>query len=158
MGTKPDIQPGRVSEDKIVVSEHERWTQLFKLFLDIHTVLKRIARKSYNYECPVDEYETIGLTPPNGIVNLRRDFQADVQYECIVYSLPLGTTTAALNLGASRSIPLYNGAATIVQQAAFIDNLTIQVAADDRCSLSVAGALTSLGYIGLMGHTIEKGK
>lgn len=156
MGTHPAVQqPGRVSEPKVVLSEHERWNQLFKLFMDIHTVLQKFARKSYDYECPVDEYEVIGVAQAN--VNVRKDFQADVQYESILYSLPAGTTAATLVIG-TRSIPLYNGAAITVQQAQFLEGLVIQAAADDRNTLTIAGATTTQGYIGLMGHTIKKGK
>ena len=158
MGTHPPVQPGRTSQVHVVISEDEYKEQMFKLALDTNQFLKRIREMAYDYKNPVDEWAVIGTNAsalPNGIT-INTDYDQTVRYSAILYSLPLGTTSATLSIGTDRVIQLYSGTPLAVQQPVILPHLNMLAVANDKRNLTLAGALTTTGYISLMGHCFER--
>lgn len=155
-GTHPPIQEAPGKTVRVVLSNDEYKDQAFKLGLQIHQTLKRLTEMAYNYKNPVDEYQVIGA---GGVsVTIQPDYDQLEMYEAIAYSLPLGTTTATLSFGNSsdRVIQLYSGAALTVQQPQVLPYLRILAGPNDKRVLTLTGATTTQGYIGLMGHCFER--
>lgn len=160
MGTRPPVSadPPTIGNPPhpVLLSEDERYNALFNLMLSQHMYTKRLRRMAFNYSNPVDEYAPIGQTLDNNPVNIVPDYGTTVIYQTILYSLPIGTTSAVLRIGATRNIQLYNGAATTVQQALTLPHLTIIATANDERILTLAGAGTSDGYINLLGYAFDR--
>lgn len=158
MGTHPPVQPGRTSDIQVVVSDDEYKQQMFKIALDTQQLMKRIREMAYDYKNPVDEWAVIGQNAsslPNGIT-INTDYDQTVRYSAILYSLPLGTTSATLSIGTDRKIQLYSGAGIAVQQPQILPHLNMLAVANDKRVLTIAGTLTTDGYISLMGHCFER--
>lgn len=126
-----------------------------KLMLSIQQELKRANRQLFDKSNPVDEFVEIAATAANGVTTITTDYDSTEIYESILYCLPLGTTSAVMQFGTTRSIPLYSGAAIAVQQPVILPNLGIIVAGGDRRTLTVVGA-TNNGYIGFVGHLLGR--
>jgi hypothetical protein len=159
MGTHPPVQPGRTSQVKVVLSEDEYKEQMFKIRLNSNQYLKRLMEMAYDYKNPVDENVVIpqgvfaALTPP---IIVQPDYDQTEIYTGMSFSLPVGTTSAILQLGSNRQIPLYSGAAIATQTFQFVNGLTILATPDDRRQLFIQGTITSNGYFGLSGHCFER--
>lgn len=138
-----------------VLSGTETQDHLLKLMLAVQLELKRANRQLYDHSNPVDEFEIIGAGAQGGITTIKNDYDSPVIYESILYVLPAGTTSAILQIGSNRSIPLYIGTAITVQQPVILPHLCIEAVGDDRRTLIVVGA-TNNGYIGLMGHAFAR--
>lgn len=136
---------------KTLLAGTETEDQKLKLLISIKLEMERQNRRLFNYAHPADEYAVI----TTGTTTIQPDYDSPVKYESILYCLPLGTTSAILNIGSNRSIPLYSGTAIAVQQPIILTGLGILAVGDDRRTLIVAGA-TNNGYIGLMGHAFER--
>lgn len=156
MGTHPPIQNPGGETVRVVLDKDEFKDQAFKLGLSMHQYLKRITEMAYDYKNPVDEYAVIGVGQPS--VTINADYDQVEMYESIAYSLPLGTTAATLSFGNSsdRTIQLYSGGATTVQQLQVVSFLRMLAGPNDKRVLTIAGATTTQGYIGLMGHCFER--
>jgi len=142
-----------------VLSEDEYKDSLFKLMMDQHLELQRISRQVFNAAHPVDEYEVIGQNTAaaygaNGL-QIRRDTGWEQRYECIIYSLGLGTTSATLLVG-QQTRQLYNGPALTTQQVTVLPHLGILSGPDDKFALVITGAGTSDGFIELMGYAFKR--
>jgi hypothetical protein len=153
-GTRPYPQRGRTSS--VVLSEKETDDQKIKALVATVAELRRLNRKLFNYASPVEEYEWISGAPANGIVTIRPDYDYTVMIETLLFSLPVGCTSAVLDLGSNRKIPLYSGGAITTQQLQSFTGLRHICGPDDRRTLTIAGALTGTGYISLMGHAFER--
>lgn len=155
-GTHPPIQNPPGQTVRVVLSNEEWKDQLFHLMLSQEQYLKRLTEMAYDYKNPVDEYMPIGAGAAT--VNIQPDYDKLEMYECIAYSLPLGTTSATLSFGNSsdRTIQLYSGAAIAVQQPQTLPFLRILSGPNDKRVLTIVGATTTQGYIGLMGHCFER--
>jgi hypothetical protein len=140
--------------------EDQKYNALYKLMLDHRLEAQRIARMAFSYTHPVDEYETIGTNastlPAPGLV-IRSDTDYDERIESILISLPLGTTSANLLIGTDRVYPLYSGAAITVQQPLILPHLGIIIGSGDERYLQLAGALTTNGFVELMGYALTRG-
>jgi hypothetical protein len=138
----------------------QRYDALYKAALDQRIELSRLSRMAFSYTHPVDEYEIIGSNasglPGPGLV-IRADTDYDERIECILYSLPLGTTSATLQFGTDRTILLYDGAAIAVQQSLVLPHLGLIIGSGDERYLTLTGALTTNGYIDLMGWALSRG-
>lgn len=161
MGTKSPQSPDPAGTVKnpahpVLISEDERYNELFKLMLSQHQYVKRLQKQAYDFSNPVDEYAWIGQALDDNPVNIVPDYGSTVVYECIMYSLPLGTTSAVLQIGNTRKIQLYNGTAITAQTVQTLVGLTIVATANDDRILTLAGAGTTEGYIGLMGHAFDR--
>lgn len=156
LGTHPPVQPARTSDIKVVLSEDEYKEQMFKMRLDEIQALKRISRMLYDHSNPVDEYVTIPALAQTNPLTIPPDYDRLEMYTSMLYCLPLGITAASLNIGTSRTIQLYNGAANATQDAVFLNGLTILAGPDEKRTLTLTGAATSQGYFGLMGHCYDR--
>lgn len=116
--------------------------------------LKRQSRMLYDHSNPVDEYETSTGQPANGIVTIMPNYEIAERIEAIIASLPVGTTSAVLQLG-DRFIVLYSGAATVLQTLVNLQDVGMILNRSDVRQLTIAGVLTTGFYIGLSGHTME---
>lgn len=145
------------TEKQAVLSADEYKDTLFKMFLDHKLELQRVNRQLFNYANPIDEYEVIGQnasTLANGI-QIRRDTGWQQRYECIMYSLGLGVTSATLVIGES-TLQLYNGPAVTTQQTVVLPHLGILSGPGDKSALLIGGVGTSDGYIKLMGYAFRR--
>lgn len=161
MGTKPPQSPDPTGTVKnpahpVLISEDEKYDALFKLTLSQHNYAKRLQRMAFNYSNPVDEYQMIGQALDDNPVNITPDYGTTEIYRAILFSLPIGTTSAVLQIGSTRKIQLYNGAATTVQNAQILQDLVIVANPSDDRTLTLAGAGTSDGYINLMGWAYDR--
>lgn len=138
-----------------VLTDDEGIAQQLQALVNVNTMLKRISRQLFNYSHPVDEYQKFSSSSQSP-VTIPVDYDLTVLYESALYSLPLGCTSAVLTIGTNRSITLYSGAAITVQQAQILPHLRMVAEPGDKRLLTVAGALTTEGYIGLMGHAYER--
>lgn len=117
-------------------------------------LLLRIARQVYDHSNPVDEWESQDTAPPL-TVELFPDYEIPERIDCITASLPVGITSAILQLG-QRRITLYNGAATTVQTVVNLMGIGMILVRNDRRVLNFTGAPTSGFYIGLSGYCLER--
>lgn len=94
--------------------EHDPTTQRALAFAhhiqEMHMATLRMERKLFEYAHPVDEYISSPGAPASNPVIWQPTWEHPEKIEHILYSLPIGTTSAILTLG-DRIIPLYAGAA-----------------------------------------------
>lgn len=135
-----------------VLAGTETADHALKLMLAIQQELRRANRQLFDHSNPVDEFEIIGTS---GTTTIKTDFDSTEIYTALLYCLPLGTTTASLQIGTNRVIPLYSGTALVVQQPVILPNLGIIADASDRRTLTVAGASNN-GYVNLIGHLLGR--
>jgi hypothetical protein len=122
-----------------------------------HTRLEqqRMSRKLFDYQRPVDEYQSTNGWPNNGIMELQSTYEMPEMIEHIAASLPIGITSAVLQLG-DRYIGLYAGAATTTQLLIGIYFGAV-LSRDDMRQLIMAPAALGVGpvHIGLSGWADE---
>lgn len=141
-------------EPKPPVAKVEEEAQLRLLTVQIHRLVGRIFTRSYDYSTPVDEYEDIEAGDLK--LNLIADYAQDVKYEGIAYSLPLGITSAILQIGNNRKLTLYNGPAITVQTLQVVQGLGMIVGPSEDRVLTLSAGATSSGHINLFGHAFER--
>lgn len=159
MGTNPPVhQPQFAPPSPLTYSDEQKFNVLANSSIRTAETLKRIEDKLYDFSRPVDEYVTIpaAAAPVNGII-IQPDYTVAEKYETILVSLPLGITSATLEIGTDRLIVLYAGAATTVQQIVALQGLQMIVDANDKRVLTYTGAATSTGWLELMGHVFSEG-
>lgn len=145
-------------ENPTAVSLADEWqTTCFKLLVDHNLALQRMSRQLFNHAHPVDEYEVIGQNASNlaNGIQIRRDTGWTQRYECIMYSLGLGITSATLVIGQS-TLQLYNGPAVTTQQVVVLPHLGILSGPDDKAALIIGGVGTADGFIKLMGYSFKR--
>lgn len=77
---------------------------------EMHQATLRMERKLFEYAHPVDEYISSPGAPAQNPIIWQPTWEHPEKIEHILYSFPVGTTSAILTLG-DRIIPLYAGAA-----------------------------------------------
>lgn len=119
-------------------------------------LLERIARQLYDHSNPVDEWSSSsGVDIATGSVEIMPDYEIPERIESITASLPVGITSAVLQLG-QRYVVLYSGPATVVQTLINLNDLGMILGRNDKRVLTLAGVLTSGYYINLAGHCLER--
>jgi hypothetical protein len=153
----PRVIPG--NPQRHVLTEDEKYDQMYKLHLNRTMEMQRLSRMAFNYAHPVDEYEIIGTNASTLAVGIpiRMQYDTDERYESILISLPLGTTSAQLNIGSDRQIQLYNGPAITAQQPLVLPHLGIVASSGDARYLIIGGVGTTNGFISLMGWSLSRG-
>jgi hypothetical protein len=139
--------------------EEFKYNQLYHTMLAHLAESKRLSSMAFDHTHPVDEYEIIGQNAASldlGIT-IRIQYDYDERYDCILYSLPLGTTSASLQIGTDRTLQLYNGAAIAVQQMQSLPHLGIVCSSGDERILTLTGTLTSNGFIEMTGWALSRG-
>lgn len=119
----------------------------------LHMQLVRINRQTYNKSRPVDEYQ--GLNSPTLQLTWLAEYALQERIESITASLPVGITTAVLQLG-QRFITLYSGAATVVQTLVNLQGLGIIIGESDNRALVMTGAPTTGVFIAMAGFCLER--
>lgn len=71
---------------------------------------ERMLRKLFEYSHPVDEYISSAGAPASNPVEWQPSWEHPEKIDHIIFSVPVGTTSAVLTLG-DRTITLYAGAA-----------------------------------------------
>ena len=151
-----DASHGIQTREPASFSRDEETDHAFKLALATQQELRRISRKLYNWSNPVDEYQSSTGAPAGGRIDVQPDYDIPVRYESVLYSLPVGITSAVLTIG-QRAIPLLSvAAATTAQTVNVLPYLGIIAVAEDKRFLTLTGAPTTGFYIGLMGHCLER--
>jgi hypothetical protein len=120
----------------------------------IHKQLLRIARQTYNTSRPLDEYAGVNSPPPLNVSWLA-EYAITVRVESILASLPVGITSATLQLG-QRYIPMYNGPATTAQLLWNPQGLGIILGESDNRAIVFTGAPTSGYFVQLSGYALER--
>lgn len=118
--------------------------------------LLRQSRKLYDYSHPVDEWVS-DATPNAGPIEIQPDYEIPERIEQITASLPIGITSATLQLGQRNIILAAHGAtATTSQTLVSLSYIGMILGRSDRRVLSFTGVPTTGFYIGLGGHCIER--
>lgn len=143
-----------VQQVAYAVSEDETAEAHFKMLAAQHLELQRQSRKLYDHSNPFDEFQSSSGAPAGGTITVNPDYEIPERVEAILASLPVGITYAELKLG-ERLIPLYSGAATIVQTLINLQGLGMILNRSDPRVLNFTGVPTTGFYIGLFGHTLE---
>jgi hypothetical protein len=110
----------------------------------------------FDFSHPVDEFQ------PNGTViastlTVQPDYDMPEKIESITCIVPVGATSATIQLGA-RYLTVYSGAALAVPLIVLLDGIGIILNADDLRQVIFAGALTSSPYLGLTGYALTRGQ
>jgi hypothetical protein len=136
---------------KDTLTPDELRTAQLRLTYEHYRVSLRTQRLLYNKTHPVDIWENI----PAG--TLSAQLQADYGVEKIgfvIASVPLGATSAVLNLG-QRVFPLYNGPA-LATQLLVSSRVEMILNETDYRILTLTGTTTTAGYIALAGYALER--
>lgn len=143
--------------DKVgIVFENDPNERIGRILWSQYKTMCRIARGIRDYSKPVDEYE-YQTTPFPGPLTIVAAYSNQVRIESITASLPLGITSAVLQLG-ERYIPLYNGAALATQGIINLVNQGIILVGSDNRILSFTGVPTTGYYVALNGHQLGNDK
>jgi hypothetical protein len=151
-GTHPFPQHQR--RVSVALTDDEAVAAHLQALVNLNQEMTRLRRQAFNYANPVDDYEAIGVGAAS--VTIRTEFDISVLYESLMFSLPVGVTSATLQIGTNRAIQLYSGAAIVNQQLQVLPYLRMTAVPNDRRTLTLTGAGTTQGYIGLMGHALER--
>lgn len=127
-----------------------------KLLLGIRQEMIRQNRQIHDESKPSDAYYNAPDPVPAGTYEIQPDYSCEVRLESIFASLPVGMTSALLELGRERQILLYSGGATTTQTLINLQDLGIIVSDNDRRLLTLAGTMTTGFHIELMGHALER--
>lgn len=124
------------------------------LLQNIALDLRRLARQNFDSSNPVDECVTSAL-PVLSPVTIMRDYDIPERIESITVLLPVGITSATLQLG-TRFLPLYSGVATTLITPVNFTGLGIIISPDDVRQLTFVGTATSGLAVCLAGHCLER--
>jgi hypothetical protein len=120
--------------------------------------LRMLSDQVYDRSHPVDEFGPPGSADAVVVNNftIQPDYDMPERIEEIAYSIPVGCTFAAIQLG-QRYIVLYSGAALAVQLTGYLKTGVILNATDNR-NVIMTGALTTSPYVGLSGFALTRGQ
>jgi hypothetical protein len=142
--------------DKVgIVFENDPNEKIGRILWSQYKTMCRIARGIRDYSKPVDEYFT--SAPFAGPCTIVAAYSTQVRIESVTASLPVGITSAVLQL-ADRFITLYSGGATTVQTLVNWTDLGMILVGSDERILTFAGAPTSGIFIALNGHQLGNDK
>lgn len=143
--------------DKVgIVFENDPNEKIGRILWSQYKTMVRIARGIRDYSRPVDEY-FVSQSPFAGPIYIVAAFSSQVRIESLTASLPVGITSAILQLG-DRFIPLYSGTATTAQTLVNWNDLGMILVGSDERVLTYAGAPTTGTYIALSGHQLRDDK
>jgi hypothetical protein len=123
-------------------------------------MMKMIRDQAFDYTHPVDEYAPQGgnqVIPANGIITVQSDYDMPEKIESVLVIVPVGATSAALQLG-QRLLTLYAGAALTAPLLWTVPYAGIILNSDDPRILTMTGGLTSPPYLGLTGYALTRGQ
>jgi hypothetical protein len=161
--TKKDLHMGVISKPEglrgdihvTAMTEDESEQAMLRLLFHIRQENIRANRQLFDHSRPSDEYFNSPDPQPAGAFTIQRDYDGPVRIESILASIPVGTTSALLDIGRERRIPLYIGGATTVQTLVNFQNLGIMANENDERILTLAGTMTSGFFIALAGWRFE---
>lgn len=137
------------------MTDAEYQETIAKLLFHIRQENIRQNRQLYDHSKPLDTYYTAVDPQPAGDYEIQPDYSSTVRVESITASLPIGMTSAVLQLGRERIIPLYVGGATTAQTLVNLQGLGIMLTDNDRRVLTLQGNMTSGFFITLAGFVFE---
>lgn len=111
----------------------------------------------FDYSHPVDEYAPQGTSSIFATITVQPDYDMPERYENITVIVPVGATSASLQLG-QRTMVLYSGPALAIPNVITIPNTGIILNSDDARILTFTGAVTTAGYLGMTGFAITRGQ
>lgn len=112
---------------------------------------------TFDYSHPVDEYAPTGNPGAQASLTVQPDYDMPEKIDHVTYVIPVGATSALLQLG-SRTIQLYSGTALTAPIASALYVGGIILNADDPRSITFAGSVTSQPYLGLAGWALTRGQ
>lgn len=120
-------------------------------------LLKMLADKGFDYTHPVDEYAPQGIPGPVQTLTIQSDYDMPERIETILVVVPVGATSALLQLG-QRSMQLYSGAALASPLTIVMPVHGVIINSDDPRILTFVGTITSQPYLGLTGYALTRGQ
>lgn len=151
--TRPQGLTGDIDISKLTDDEHDE--TILKLLFHIRQQNIRANRQLFDHSRPVEEWFNAPDAVPADTYEIQPNYHMPVRIDGLFASLPIGMTSAVLNLGRERTVPLYSGAATTTQTLVSANNLGLMATENDRRTLVLAGTMTSGFYIGLYGWAFE---
>lgn len=144
--------PLRIAE----MTDDEYQEAHLKMLLGIRQECIRTNRLLRDMSRPFDEFFNAPDPQPAGTFEVQPDYATECRIESILVSLPVGVTSALLELGRERQILLYSGAATATQNLVNIRDMGIIVSENDRRLLTLTGTMTTGFHIEIMGHALVR--
>jgi hypothetical protein len=121
-------------------------------------LLKMLSDQGFDYSHPVDEYAPQGSPGPQQSVTVQPDYDMPERIEAITVVIPVGATSALLQLG-QRSLQLFSDATALTAPIAqSFEVRGIILNSDDPRILTLTGAITSQPYLGLTGFALTRGQ
>lgn len=151
--TRPEGLRGDIKVTELTDAEHDE--ALLKLLFHQRQELIRANRQLFDHSKPVDTFYGSPDSQPAGDYEIQPDYSSTVRIESITASLPVGITSAVLQLGRERIIPLYNGGATTTQILVNLQGLGIMLTDNDRRVLTLSAGSTTGFFITLAGWAFE---
>ena len=111
----------------------------------------------FDYSHPADEYAPQGTASIFSTITIQPDYDMPVRYEHITVIVPVGATSAQLQLG-QRTLVLYSGPALATPLVIALPYTGIILNSDDPRILTFTGTLTTQGYVGMSGFAITRGQ
>jgi len=144
---------GDIKVEELSDTEHDE--TLLRLLFHIRQQSIRQNRQLFDHSRPSDVYISVPDPQPAGDFEFMPDYSSTVRIESITASLPVGMTSAVLQIGRERLIPLYVGAATTQQTLVNLQGLGIMATDNDRRVLTLQGNMTSGFFCVLTGFVFE---
>jgi hypothetical protein len=148
------VYPPGTGQRSVDVHKNPRPDAVVDLLQQIALDMRRLSRQNFDVSNPVEEYQT-SATPVVSPITLMRNYDIPERIESFLVLLPVGITSATLQLG-DRFMQLYQGAATAVVTLVTASNLGIILSPDDVRQLTFVGAATSGASVFLFGHCLER--
>lgn len=120
---------------------------VFAMFAKLSNDIRDLVDLQANSQIDVDEY--LSLTTPGTIVKLTPNFRTPIVVDFLFATFPTATTSATIQLGNNRTIPITNLAAGF-----FAVDLRMQLEYEDIRQLTIAPA--GLAHFELMGHVATR--
>lgn len=151
--TRPQGLRGDIKVSELTDAEHDE--TLLKLLFHIRQENIRSNRQLFDHSRPVEEWFNAPDSQPAGEFEIQPNYAIPVRVDGAFFSLPVGMTSAVLNLGRERTITLYSGVATTTQLVLNMNDLGFMLTENDRRTLVLTGTMTTGFYAGLYGWAFE---
>lgn len=138
-----------------LLTDEEHNETLLKLLFHIRQENIRQSRQLFDHSRPVEEFFNAPDAVPAGEYEIQPNYSVPVRIDGAFFSLPVGITSAVLNLGRERTLPLYSGAATTAQTIVSIRDAGFMLTESDRRTLVLGGTPTTGFFAGLFGWCFE---
>lgn len=158
-GDDLDHGPGTKGHKQPVITPEQ--ASLFAA-VDFRHKLQMLSDQAFNYSHPVDEYAPQGMpSPASGAglltITVQPDYDMPERIETILVIIPVGATSALLQLG-QRTMQLYSGVALTVPSVINMHVSGVILNSDDPRVLTLTGATTSAGFVQLCGWALTRGQ